>query len=234
MKGILFKPDMIRAIQEGRKTVTRRLVDFKSSDAHRVYKYVYPHPGGGFSFQDFPSPSGLASPICKTGKLPRYRPGEIVYVKEPHYAYGMWESNFDVTKWRFKQYRDFGIWFVDNKPKGLIVKHGHGDLGWYKRSPLFMSEEDARYFLTILDVRAERLQDIAIDEAKNEGIQDHVQWISKECLSDAISQYAVLWDSINQKTPWSSNPWIFRYEFEKAPCPDRKEKGNDNRNERAS
>lgn len=85
MQGILFKPDMIKATAEDIKTVTRRLVKFHTDDGHRTYQHVYPHPNGGFTFTDAPLNRQQLSVIqgaTKTGLMPRYKVGEIVYIKE--------------------------------------------------------------------------------------------------------------------------------------------------------
>ena len=104
------------------------------------------------------------------------------------------------------------------------------------RSPLFMPAWAARTFLKITDVRAERLQEITEDDALAEGIEIS----SWECcitpfknyskrkedqhpnngFSSAPSSYKSLWDSINKDYQWESNPWVFRYEFEKVEIPD--------------
>jgi len=81
-----------------------------------------------------------------------------------------------------------------------------------KRSPLFMPERFARTFLSILDVRPERLQDITNADAKLEG----VTFDGREYRLT----YADLWDSINKKQTWESNPWVWRISFKEVTRPE--------------
>jgi hypothetical protein len=220
MNGILFKPDNHLAIREYRKTVTRRIVDFKLPDSHRVYKYVYPHPNGGYSFQDFPSPSGMAEPICKVGKMPRYHVGEIVYIKEAYEFYNCLGGLANV-----KYFLDNEVTWV-HKPKDKpMPKKGY-------HSPLMLPEWVARDFIQIVSVRPERLQDITEEDAIKEGIQI-MQGTHQAIVRDeetgklkltgkpepftARYHYSALWDVINGDGSWDSNLWVFRYEFKRVP-----------------
>ena len=89
------------------------------------------------------------------------------------------------------------------------------------KSTLFMPEWAARHFITITDVRAERLQEITEEDAIAEGIEEwegmfkeynkpnsNPGWTRNPLLS-----YHTLWNSINPKYPWESNPWVFPYTF---------------------
>ena len=217
MKGILFRPEMILAIKNGSKTVTRRIIKPQPgkgltigniSEAGRIIEWVLADKWGDQVDEKCPQP--------------RYHAGETVYIKE---AYLILDVNLkDISDnapyIRVKvQYKD-GVEQWKYKPKDDKSKFTVPD-NWH--SPMFMPAWAARYFIQIIAVSAERLQEITINDAKNEGIQDHVKWIGKECYSDAIIQYATLWDSINPKYPWSSNPWVWRYEFKKV-TPNQEEK----------
>lgn len=206
MQGILFKPDMIKAIVEDRKTVTRRVVKFHTEDGHRVYKWVYPHPKGGFTFCDAQVNEQQLSVMqgaSKIGLMPRYHVDEVVYIKEVWATDAYWDNRSPVEIPDTVE-----IWFPQEVKPVWVGR---------MRSPLHLRADFARYFIQITDVRAERLQEITINECKNEGIKDHVQWVGKECLSDAKIQYSDLWDTINPKYPFSSNPWDFRYAFKPVP-----------------
>lgn len=81
---------------------------------------------------------------------------------------------------------------------------------------MFLRECHARYFIQIVDVRPERLQDITEEDCIAEGIVPHyhtVQLTHPKLVNDAGNQYAELWDSINGDSSWSSNPWVWRYKF---------------------
>jgi len=86
---------------------------------------------------------------------------------------------------------------------------------------MFMPEWASRSKALIVSARPERLQDITDEDARKEGI--NLEGIDDVCIgcrlvkdSLAIDRYARLWDFINaKKYPWSSNPWVWRYELEK-------------------
>ena len=74
------------------------------------------------------------------------------------------------------------------------------------RSPMFLPERFARYFIRITDVRAERVQEISLDDIEREGFPP-------DYAPSKSDWYGRLWDSINPKYPWSSNCWVFAYTF---------------------
>ncbi len=167
MKGILFKPDMIKAIIEGRKTQTRRVIK--------------PQPFLGDKFQNY-------EPLV--GK-PRYQVGEVVYIKEA------------------------GVW--DERVRLFAYKANMPDLTAKWQSPRFMPAWAARYFIQITDVRAERLQEITEEDAIAEGCPSALVTLATVPM---VEWYKHLWDSINPKYPWSSNPWVWVISFKKVEkCP---------------
>lgn len=190
MKGILFKPEMIKAIVEGRKTVTRRLLNpqpFHVIGTKDIFRWE-PSKLVSINMRDH---ADLAIPYAK------YHFMEFVYIKEAWSTYGYPEIPF---------YKD---------EPGIKVN----GIAWH--SPMFLPEKFARYFICIKSVRVERLQDITGEDASAEGVilpfrvhgdgdSEYYEGIEKAY----IDYYAKLWDSINKKTPWASNPWVWRYEFE--------------------
>ena len=140
---ILFNTEMVRAILDGRKDATRRIVKgFIPDDA--VWGYTAFTPKGYISCRGtFADGYGE-----KFFKLP-CEPGDILYVRETwkkapngYYYYEDWQRNdiADVTKW---------------KPS------------------IYMPKDAARIWLKVTDVRVERLQDMTDDDAEAEGCFDY-------------------------------------------------------------
>jgi len=201
MKGILFKPDMIQAIIEGRKTQTRRVIKPQPhslcwadgmADSIRGVKII-----GDTGYYDY----SLGFP--KRVK-PRYQVGETVYIKE---AWATYRANDDLT--------------ISQLPETATIFYT-GEIGEYEyigkcRSPMMMREIFACYFIVITDVRAERLQEISYGNVKAEGIiavNDGSLRGAIDIAERAFKDFKELWNSINKDYPWESNPWVWVYIFE--------------------
>lgn len=146
MKPILFNTDMVRAILEGRKTVTRRVVKprYKDGDAgFWVQKKVATGEITGIEIYD-EEEFGTERYV-----KPPYHAGDILYVRET------WiESSFG---------------YVYRASDCSTIEDWAGEEIKWKPS-IFMPKEAARIFLRVTDVRVERLQDITPKQAGNEGV----------------------------------------------------------------
>lgn len=217
MKGILFKPEMIKALVVGRKTITRRLQGFTEINIDPDgWECTGRNPDGTvWGFENY----RLQKQVLVK---PRYLPGEVVYIKEAHYAYGYW--TLEIKGWTFRRCPDMKVSFASDSSlwEHASTKPSEKEM-WYKRSPLFLPSEDARYFIQITDVRPERLQEITASDCVKEGIKipdltagtdfdiDGNLWSQGE--RKFIKAYADLWDSINKANQWASNPWLWHIEF---------------------
>lgn len=195
MKGILFKSDMHRAIREGTKSQTRRLDHLKEINEHPD-RWIY--DGLLKDGHYFRIPETI---ICHLLIKSLYRVGDIVYIKEA------------LTRKRNDKAMpaDYITYALDFTPVSKVnpaeryPEFGRPTWIWMKNnlSPLFMPEWAARDFIQITDVRPERLLEITVEDCIAEGVNSR-------------SQYAKLWDSINNPMYcWSDNPWVWRYEFKK-------------------
>lgn len=186
MKGILFKPEMIKAILEGRKTVTRRII------TPQPKQDLIKHINSKWWI------SGLTEDSYEKVHIPRYLPGEVVYIKEAI------------------EIRDRLIFYPDRTTRKMPANVCEYAQAYHK---MFMPAWAARYFIQIEDVRAERLQEITEEEAIKEGI--HQYTFAKGALwkepPDVRWAYIKLWDTIN-KPPhdWAANPWVWVYAFQKS------------------
>lgn len=209
MKGILFKPDMIKAIREGEKTQTRRVIkpcskaDVVGRNEKGELDNSVPRVQPDWVFTEAKS---------------RYRVGEPVYIKEA-WCYKVDPITAEVLLHEF--------WYRAENPEvekvdgdGCPEQNKDGSMKSPWISPLFMPARSARTFIQIVSVRPERLQAISPEDCVDEGIEkieygwQGVAGHNKgKPWASPISAYADLWDSINPKYPWISNLWVWRYEF---------------------
>lgn len=218
MKGILITPDNHKAIREGRKTQTRRVIILRS----KAYKFmrehgynsiqhdevIYPDGGGNWIGWDKDSP-GLAEFTKKAypngeGFKSLYQVGEVVYIKEA------WAEPFNRTT---DKESETPLYKADIDPSF------QKSYDW--KSPLFMPEWAARTFIQITGVKAERLQEISLDDIYKEGCPTEEATVfvdpirGYEIKAEAYEWYHDVWDSINPKYPWAGNWWVWVYTFKK-------------------
>ncbi len=204
MKGILFKPDMIKAILEGRKTQTRRLGGLKEINQEPDKLVCQGAPYGIWRFDH-------KETSYRVTVIPLYHIGETVYLKE---AWTIGSHSIDYpTKLEvlYKTVHD------DNNDRQWVTVDFDT---WVKycsknkwRNPRTMPAWAARYFVQITGTGAERLQEITIGDAIAEGCSLDFDMAHFGTYKDPITKYRELWDSINPKYPWTSNLWVWKYSF---------------------
>ena len=200
IKPILFNTEMVRAILDGRKTCTRRLIKPQPDKKH-IYPLGFVTDSTekkevgcfGFAANEYGGSIQYVKPPY------RYAPGDILYVRETwkkapngYYYYEDWQRNdiADVTKW---------------KPS------------------IHMPKEAARIWLKVTDVRVERSQEITIDGIRNEGISSMA--VHAGDMEIALKEWKNLWNStIKKNRPdsygWDANPWVWVIEFERCEKPE--------------
>lgn len=158
MKGILFKPDIIKAIRDKRKTVTRRRIDI---DPLQWILQGMPYGMAQFDHKETNE---------RVSFRPRYQVGDTVYIKEAH---AEWQGtsecvrNGDLTITEALEYIVYKDGAKDWQGIREDAKKGHP---WDIRSPLFMPAWAARYFIKPLNVTAELLKlPLSPDELEKEG-----------------------------------------------------------------
>lgn len=194
IKPILFNTEMVRAILDGRKDATRRIVKgFIPDDA--VWGYTAFTPKGYISCRGtFADGYGE-----KFFKLP-CEPGDILYVRETwkkapngYYYYEDWQRNdiADVTKW---------------KPS------------------IHMPKEAARIWLKVTDVRVERLQEITSEQICREGVEveyPHVLNGEEKRYAFSTLWNNTIKKSDIDRYGWDANPWVWVIKFERCEKPER-------------
>ena len=220
MKPILFNTGMTRAILEGRKTVTRRVVKFNKGQNPKWTGYV---PDGDVLY---------GSNNMSAAKSP-FRKDDVLWVRE---TWGIqsahrfecdakivYKAGGDLQKVQFSNRDDYDR-FIWNKHIG--------DGKWYPS--IHMPREAARIFLRVTSVRCERLQEITEEGAKAEGICGFFLGMgetgysatpdAKSFYDGPVGAFANLWDSTMPKHLykfkrypyyWEDNPWVWVIEFER-------------------
>lgn len=190
-KPILFNTPMVKAILEGRKTQTRRII--KGLPLYEPYFEV--DEGRGFLMD---SEDGQFYALENFSKV---QPSDVLWVRETWN--GLRTGNEKVGYHKTFWYR------ADEKDE-------NPDDRW--RPSIHMPREAARIFLKVKDVRAERLQSITVEEIKAEGLTSAAVHVGEKEI--AFEEFKLLWNSTIKKDDlkcygWDANSWVWVYEFER-------------------
>lgn len=203
-RPILFSGAMVRALLEGRKTQTRRVV---KGEPVNVVPFIGRdnRPTGEF---------GLCLShdrvINKHIRCPYGAPGDRLWVKET------WRPFSATQDW------DLDIVYREGGDRRTIKDGDFGERDWNMPkaaatghvSPLFMPRWASRLTLEITEVRAERLQDISYDDCAAEGTTCPIHGDRKHTACSGLRDgYRSLWESINGPDSWVSNPWVWAVSF---------------------
>ena len=213
-KPILFSGSMVRAILEGRKTQTRRVLKMDVPD----HVELQTSTDGRHITDDFNGP--LQQIYCPYGVI-----GDRLWVRENIYFHRVNQNH----------YYSADKHGVGNEIHSrLMAETSSGTCKATARTipSIFMHKFACRLFLEITDIRVERLRDISEEDAVAEGIDaprctscgysyadicihmDH-HLCGEPSPDTARKVFQTLWDSINGKrAPWSDNPWVWVVEFE--------------------
>ena len=202
-RPILFSGPMVRAIMDGRKTQTRRIVKPQPPCA-----CVYEINGNQNKA------ICLAGPGADVPARPWFVPP---YVNKAQYwvccPYGTVGDRLWIREtWRpiVSGTREGGFDYRANDPSASGV-------GFTKWTPsIHMPRLASRITLEITSVRVERLNDISAEDAKAEGIsRDCPQVKEYKCNGPMAYHFAALWESINGEGAWAVNPWVWVVEFKR-------------------
>ena len=193
MKPILFNTEMVRAILDGRKTVTRRVIRWDKVDN----ALSCPYRRKNIEIPD----DKIIERLCEAP----YRMADILYVRETWTILpGTPGDNF----------RPSGVYYY--KADGDMRPDRFRDNGWHPS--IHMPKEAARIFLRVQDVHVERVQEITGAECVREGIpQESLKEVGE---AFTVGQFADLWDSTVKPSDralygWDANPWVWVIDFER-------------------
>lgn len=205
-RPILFSGPMVRALIDGRKSHTRRIV--RVPDPGAFVEAVEVREGVAF-FSPSNGPNGARSVRCPYGQ-----PGDWLWVRET-----------------FTRIRGNGVrlWYrADGEPtdrNGNVLPTSPCEPRWCPS--IFMTRAESRLTLEVVSVRVERLHAITEEDARAEGVVEgripadedgpgRVGYVLGDddgrCVLHPTRRKAfeVGWDGINgERAPWASNPWVW-------------------------
>jgi len=217
-KPILFNTEMVQAILEGRKTVTRRLINPRYREDEYGFFVVTCEATGKRWVEKYNEDE---SDFEQTRYVnPPYKVGDILYVRET-WGFISCDKCIDSVV-----HQDFspGCGIPDKRKDyykgeyGCFMHRTNYDTTeeMHKWKPsIHMPKEAARIFLKVKDVRVERVQDMCVADCVNEGVtwdKYPVAW-----TVNAKPAFIKLWDKLNAKRGygWEANPWVWVIEFER-------------------
>lgn len=183
---IIFSTDMVKAILDGRKTQTRRIL--RPQPYLYIKKWVWAFRKGKLSTD------GYWLEHCPYGQV-----GDRLWVRET------WRTERRIDSYSVGNVMDapsFSLWYKTTSfGDGTVEFDQQKDGAGKWRPSIHMPRWASRITLEITGIRVERLQEIDYEYNK-EGCKD---WTS----------FVYLWDSLNAKRGygWEVNPWVWMIEF---------------------
>lgn len=218
-RPILMKGAMVRAILDGRKTQTRRIVktDLRPQSKDTVMRGFPPNPQNVrmlFCYAKCDAPAGSRS-VSYRVPCPYGRLGDRLFVKE--------------TFARVSDGEKDGICYRADRLGDEAIDREAGER-W--TPSIFMPRAYSRILLEITMVRVQRLNDISPSDAEAEGLKkltkdegrtwkygipdrdglpgnDDDGWHWHEWRQSPVDAYEKLWENINGAGSWALNPWVW-------------------------
>ncbi|EAO4078933.1 hypothetical protein NCW85_004496 [Salmonella enterica] len=211
-RGMIFNAEMVRAILDGRKTQTRRIMAIQPEHSELGLRRVIDSKNGRDNGKYFWSQSdarGLKM-RSKVFGCPYGEVGDRIWVREtyqgPLFDYEHMESYLEDSSKFYKP--EFCVYRADGKPAPEFYDADDNlHCGW--RPSIHMPRWASRITLEITGVRVERLNSITESDAEAEGVTD-------TGFGDLlVDGYRYLWKSIYGEESWAANPWVWVIEFKR-------------------
>jgi hypothetical protein len=197
---ILFSASMVKAILDGTKTQTRRVIKPRGV-SDDVAQWLHAMAKG----VDMPCPYG--------------KPGDVLWVREA----------WDFRHWGEpgNPFRVMVSYGADGFQKLCQSPHDWNPMIYSQprwRPSIHMPRWACRIELEIISVRAERVQEITRNDAKAEGVSnlwknppEKEEHYKRVLLNPYVANYSVLWDEINagRGFGWNVNPFVWVIEFQR-------------------
>lgn len=233
-RPILFSAPMVRALLDGTKTQTRRVMARQKQHAFTDYTLFGQR---GHSDDEAARRGGWAQPWVAIEHAPDWpdgkddqcfcpyarERGDRLWVRETYFAFGSWETRFSAKKgrdeWHFVDMtvecgRQYQYAADQQEERAYRGRRASGAVPmWWKRPAIFMPRAASRIALEITDVRVECLQNISDDDLAAEGIQELID-AGIDHDGTPRDTYRVLWEGLNGAGSWAANPWVWAVSFE--------------------
>lgn len=208
---IIFTPESVRAILDGRKNETRRPVKWPADcDVSTIHRYDGYEGAMHFFARGAAVPGFGMIDWTEEVRSPFGVPGDPLWVREKH--------ALDVPGREFRGGVSYAADHVDPQGDGPA-----NPMMW--KSSRFMPKWACRLRLRVEEVWAERLQEIGAEDAVAEGVDPKPHECGCEVCavttvfcpataSSIIEEFGRAWDSIyGKRSPWSANGWVFACRF---------------------
>lgn len=220
IRPILFNTEMVRAIIDGRKTCTRRIV--------RPPYFVDGDENDKRSLIVLRTAAKNSSLYRQIGQMPYpdapYRMCDILYVRETWHKYI--KRIGEGKNCHLAEFYGY---------KANVLNSEDANEPWHPS--IHMPKEAARIWIKVTDVRVERLKDMTNNDALKEGAEgvkcNHAGLGVYGCtdcmntgwLEPPLLEFIGIWNSTIKKSDidrygWDANPWVWVIEFERCEKPE--------------
>jgi hypothetical protein len=209
-RPIIMQAHLVKAILDGRKTQTRRMIKHQPSGSENF-------PANDFCNQWFFRDAYYACPGNDIGRYvdcPYGKTGDRLWVRETH-------AIVPATAYRASPGVEYRL-----SPDGYSWAVYRA--GWERSQPgawkpsIHLPRWASRLTLEVVSVRVEQVQSISDEDAEAEGIDALALCAAPMCDCSGrncpriVTAYADIWNNINGKRPgcsWSDNPFVWCIEF---------------------
>ena len=216
---ILFSTPMVKAILNGKKTQTRRVIKAPvSDDVGEFLKQLRPCRRIKYEYMGDPEQGHEVSlkPYAFLGDLLYVREAWNIFLNDKGPEHFTRLINFPANNICIDVPEEYWEWYD--------IKEERGYLG---RPSIHLPKWASRIWLKVKDVKVEKLQDISEEDAEKEGVDFLRHYPDADETLTAKELFMCLWDSINgqprkngQDISWKANPWVWVVEFERTEKPE--------------
>lgn len=197
-RPIIFNADMVRAVLDGRKTQTRRII--KLDHERGMQNPVVRGKGGAVSYIG----CRLAATLCPFGAV-----GDRLWVRE---TFRVHSRATDVATLVYKA-SEQQSW--TQQTHRVPIEKCHKPAVVDKWTPsIHMPRWASRITLEITGVRVERLTALSDDDARNEGCPAQLPH-NPDDEHQARTWFRGLWSEIYGEESWQANPWVWVIEIKR-------------------